>query len=190
MRKIIEDGIRIFQNGGLIIFPTDTAFGIGCRMDMVKSVERLFQIRNRPLSQATPVLVSSIEMAEAYYQNISNDMRILMSKFWPGALTIVANGKTDKIPELVRGGGKTIGIRMPNQQDILEIIEAVGVPILGPSANIHGQLTPYNFLDLNQDLIAQVDYVIPGNCQIGNVSTVVDCTGLSPVIIRKGAIKL
>ena len=86
----IDRAIKILNNGGIIIFPTDTAFGIGCRMDNFHAVERLFKLRRRPVTQATPVLVSSMDMAEYYlYSPLPDNVRHLMKKYWPGPLTIV-----------------------------------------------------------------------------------------------------
>lgn len=180
----------LLDNGGIIIFPTDTAFGIGCRIDRARAVDRLFTLRKRPLTQATPVLVSSIEMALAYFDSPSDIVRRFMKKYWPGALTIVAPCKKNLFYSPIRGGGENIGLRMPNHQTALTIIKEVGVPILGPSANFHGESTPYRFEDLDPELVKLVDLVVPGECSIKEASTVVDCTVEPYKIIRQGAVKL
>ncbi len=186
----MKDIKSLLHNGGIIIFPTDTAFGIGCRMDNCEAVDRLFRIRKRALTQATPLLVSSIDMALAYFDNSSNIVRRLMREHWPGALTIVAPCKKNLIYSPLRGGGNTIGLRMPNNETILKIISGVGVPILGPSANIHGDPTPYSIKDLNKELIQLVDYVVQGECTLNQASTVVDCSVDPYKIIRQGAVTL
>jgi L-threonylcarbamoyladenylate synthase len=178
----IQNAVKILNNGGIVIFPTDTAFGIGCRMDTPDSVNRLFEIRKRPKSQATPVLVDSIEMALAYFDNPSNIVRHLMSVYWPGALTIVAPCKSDQIYSPIRGASNKVGLRMPNNQTILSLIGETGVPILGPSANFHGSTTPYAYEDLDSKLLTLVDYVLPGECSIKEASTVVDCYGQSAAL--------
>lgn len=187
----IANAIEILRDGGVVIFPTDTAFGIGCRIDDEKAVERLFKIRKRPLNQAAPVLVSSLEMAARYVKKISNDVqKELIKKYWPGALTIILPCKLDKVPSPVRGGGKNLGIRIPDHKITLSIIEGVGVPILGPSANFSGEPTPYEFNSLNPELIRKVDYVVHGKTQTGKVSTVIDVSKKPWRILRQGAIKL
>jgi L-threonylcarbamoyladenylate synthase len=186
----IEKAIEILNNGGIIIFPTDTAFGIGCRIDREDTIQRLFKLRRRPESQATPVLVSSIEMAQEYLDSMPEDVRDLIKKHWPGALTVVFGCKTDKVPSLVRGGGNTLGVRMPNHDKILKVIEKVGVPILGPSANFHGEKTPYKSNDLDPELIKLVEFVLPGETTIKEQSTVVDCSTKPWKILRLGAVKL
>ena len=183
-----KEAVEVLKNGGIVIFPTDTAFGIGCRIDNEKSVKKLFKIRRRPTTQATPVLVDSIEMAQEYLEPIPKEVLDLMNKYWPGALTIVLPCKTNKVPDLVRGGGATIGVRVPNDEVIRNIIKGVGVPILGPSANFHGEKTPHKFEDLDQNLVKLVDYVMPGECTLKQASTVVDASTSPIKIIRRGAV--
>ncbi len=190
MQNVIEEAITIVKNGGIVIFPTDTAFGIGCRMDHKKAVDRLFEIRSRPLTQATPVLVASEAMGLPYYVDPPEIVRRLMKKYWPGALTIIAKCKKKLVYSPIRGAGETIGLRMPNHETALELIRGVSVPILGPSANFHGQPTPYRYEDLDQELIKLVDFVIQGVSPVGMASTVVDCSVSPYRIVRQGAIVL
>jgi len=190
MKKDIQQAIKIFTEGGIIIFPTDTAFGIGCRIDDERAVDRLFAIRKRPRAQATPVLVSSISQALPYLDSPSDIVRHLMKTYWPGALTIITSCKKNKIYSPIRGGGETVGIRMPDHSDILTVITTVGVPILGPSANIHGEKTPFLFEDLDSALVRQVDFVLAGTCKEKVVSTVVDCSVDPYAIVRQGAVIL
>lgn len=187
---MVGQAIKILIQGGIVIYPTDTAFGIGCRMDDTQTVDRLFDLRRRPKTQATPVLVSTREQPLAYYLDPPIIVRHLMKQYWPGALTIIAKCKKKLVYSPVRGGGETIGLRMPNNETTLAIIRGVGVPILGPSANFHGNPTPCRFEDLDPELVKLVDYVVPGECSAGNVSTVVDCSVDPYRIIRQGAVKL
>jgi L-threonylcarbamoyladenylate synthase len=190
MEQIIH-AIDILKNGGIVIFPTDTAFGIGCRIDDEKAVERLFKIRKRPETQATPVLVDTVKMAQEYVQPISQEViDKFVEPYWPGALTIVLSCKTEKVPKLVRGGSSTLGIRIPNHHITRELIRGVGVPILGPSANFHGDKTPYTVEDVDKDLVGLVDYIIPGECILREASTVIDCSVTPWKVLRQGAVKI
>lgn len=92
------------------------------------------------------------------------------------------------VPSLVRGGGRTLGVRIPNHEIPLSIINSIGVPILGPSANFHGKPTPYKYKDLDPEFLKMVDYVIPGECPVGMASTVIDCSIKPWKIIRQGKI--
>lgn len=191
MQGDIDKAVTILNHGGIVIFPTDTAFGVGCRIDDEKAVERLFALRKRPPIQPAPVLVSSVEMAQDYLLPIPRRVRKqLIENYWPGALTLVLYCTLVKVPELVRGGGETLGVRMPDHPVVLEIIKKVGVPILGPSANFHGGKTPYTFDELDQKLVKEVDFVVKGECKVKQASTVVDCTKEPWVILRDGAVKV
>ncbi|OGF98895.1 threonylcarbamoyl-AMP synthase [Candidatus Gottesmanbacteria bacterium RIFCSPHIGHO2_02_FULL_39_14] len=183
----VNKAVEILNQGGIIIFPTDTAFGIGCRIDDNAAVRRLFRIRKRPLIQAVPVLVNSIKMAENYLLSpLPNNVRRLMNDHWPGGLTIVYFCQTKKIPSLVIGGGNSLGVRWPFHHLISNIIEEVAVPVLGPSANFHGDKTPFQLEDLNQKLVKKVDFVLEGTCKTRQASTVIDCTEIPWRILRQG----
>jgi L-threonylcarbamoyladenylate synthase len=190
LQKTTQEAITIIREGGIIIYPTDTAYGIGCRIDNHEAVDRLFTLRRRPATQAMPILVSSIDMALTYFDTPSDIVRRLMKKYWPGALTIVSACKKNLIYSPIRAGKNSIGIRMPNHEMILQIIKEAGVPVLGSSANFHGEATPYSFKDLNPELVKLVDYVLEGECPVGQASTVVDCSTDPYTIIRQGAVSL
>lgn len=189
MNKHIQEAITVFNQGGVVIFPTDTAFGIGCRVDKEDAVKKLYKIRQRPITQAVSLLVADIGMAKEYVRDVPQDVQEqLMKQYWPGGLTIVLQGRLDKLPALVRGGGKTIGVRMPDHGELLHIITELGVPILGPSANFHGGKTPFHISDLDPELVKKVDYVLGGDSKQNMASTVIDCTVKPWKIIRQGAV--
>lgn len=186
----IDKAVKILNEGGIIIYPTDTAFGIGCRMDRQESIRRLFKIRKRPINQATPVLISSIDMAKNYVEGIPEDVQKIMEEYWPGALTIVLSCKTDKVPTLVRGGSTTVGLRIPNHGVPLSVIAKAKVPLLGPSANFHGEPTPFSTIDLNPELTKLVDFVIRGETRSKQASTVIDCSSRPFKVLRQGAVEV
>ena len=196
-----QEAIKVLKQGGIVIFPTDTAFGIGCRIDNEKAVQRLFTIRKRPTTQATLVLVDTVRMAQGYLEPIFQEViDKLIEPYWPGALTIVLPCKKEKVPSLVRGGENTIGVRIPNHPITRTLIREIGVPILGPSANFHGEQTPYEFEEIDTELIKLVDYLIPkelaspvfgeARSDIRLASTVIDCSEKPWKILREGAIQL
>ncbi|RJQ36081.1 threonylcarbamoyl-AMP synthase [Candidatus Microgenomates bacterium] len=191
MNEMIKKAVNVLKKGGIIIFPTDTAFGIGCRVDDKRAVERLFEIRKRPQTQSTPILVDTVKMAQNYLLPIPKGViDKLIEPFWPGALTIVLPSRIDIVPELVRGGGNTLGVRIPNHPIARKLIREVGVGILGPSANFHGGKTPFKLEDLDEKLIKLVDYIVPGECSVCEPSTVIDCSVNPWKILRQGAIKV
>ncbi len=190
INKDVVKAIQVLNDGGIVIFPTDTAFGIGCRIDNHDAVDRLFQLRKRPRTQALPVLVSSESMALPYFTSPSNVVRHLMKTYWPGGLTIIAPCDVHKVYSPIRGGTKAVGLRMPNYEVTLSMISSVGVPIVGPSANFHGKKTPFTFNDLDEALVKLADFVLIGDCYGTSSSTVVDCTIEPYTIVRRGAVLL
>lgn len=186
----IDQAIASIKNGGIAIFPTDTAFGIGCRIDRPDAIDRLFNIKKRSAKQATPVLTDSLLMIEPFLQPVPKAVKSLMDKYWPGALTIVLHCKTANIPAAVRGEGETLGVRMPDHAISRAIIRGVGVPIIGTSANFHGKPTPFRFEELDTELLKLVDVVVPGICIQQEASTIIDCTTTPWTILRQGAVKI
>ncbi|HVZ58965.1 MAG TPA: L-threonylcarbamoyladenylate synthase [Patescibacteria group bacterium] len=189
MEDTIQHAVEILKSGGIIIYPTDTAFGIGCRIDDNKAVERLFKVRKRPFTQTPPVLFDSLEQVKHYVTSIPEDVEPLLKKYWPGALTVILLAKAGRISPLVVGE-TGIGCRVPNHEIPLRIIKGLGVPIIGTSANFSGEPTPYHATDLNPQLTGLVDLVIQGETSIQKESTVIDCTQNPWKILRHGAIKI
>jgi len=192
MDAYIKKAVQILKDGGIVIFPTDTAFGIGCRMDNEASVERLFHIRKRSHEKATPVLVDTVTMAQKYLEPIPQEViDTLIEPYWPGALTIVLPCKTETVPSLVRGGGTTLGVRIPHHPIARSLIREVGVPLLGPSANFAGERTPFTFSDVTSELLQLVDYAVPGvTNSSGKASTVIDCSVKPWRVLREGGVHL
>ena len=189
MQETIAKAIKILKDGGVIIFPTDTAFGIGCRIDNESAVKRLFALRRRPEDKATPVLASSLEMLEPFIQPVPQDViDELIAPHWPGGLTIVLPCNSERIPALIRKGD-TLGVRVPNLTT-LEIINGVGVPIIGSSANFPKEQTPYAFEDLDPELVKLVDYVVPGETFTKEASTVISVVDKPWKILRQGAVRV
>ncbi len=191
MRVTVNDAIAILNKGGIVMFPTDTAYGMGCRLDNSQAIEKLFQIRNRPIDKAVPVLVNGFEMATTYWKEpVSDNVRQLTEKHWPGGLTIVYWANVSMTPPPARGFAGTIGLRMPNHEIPLSLIKNIGVPLVGTSANFAGHATPFSFDALDPLLVARVDGVIEGICGGEKSSTVVDCTVNPPKVLREGAVNI
>ena len=179
VRKDLEEAARILKKGGVVIFPTDTVYGIGCRFDDSKAIDRIYKIKKTPRDQLFPVLVSSIDQVKKLAQ-VTKVAEKLITEYWPGALTIILPGLHME----------KIGIRMPDSILVLDLIGQVGVPIIGTSANFHGRVAPKSFNQLDPKFIKLADFVIKGKCKEGIGSTVIDATVNPPKILRKGAVKL
>ena len=190
MNNDLENLAEKFRQGKIGIFPTDTAYGVGCRIDDVNAVNRVYKVRNRPHEKALIVLVSSYAMAEKYIE-ISPDVKSqLIDKYWPGGLTIILNCKVEKVLSVVRANGKTLAVRFPNQQDLIKVISMLGLPIVAPSANFSGVSTPFSLEDVSSDFKSKVDFVMNGVCTIRGVSTIVDATEKPWKIVRQGVVNI
>lgn len=190
MNNEIEKAVEVLKSGGIALLPTDTVFGICCRIDNKESLERLFKIKKRDEHQAVPVLVSSTDMAKEYLLPFSEKVEKLMEDYWPGGLTIVLPCKEEKVLPLVRGSSNTLGVRMPDFLPLFQIIEKVGVPIVGTSANFHGLPSVSKWKDLDPDLVGLCDYVLKEDSLGSKSSTVVDCSKEPWKILRQGAVEL
>jgi len=189
MEDDVQKAVDIFLRSGVVIFPTDTAYGIGCRIDDENAVEKVFTIKGRDFGKAVPVLVSDVEMAKRYVK-VESDAEDLMNKYWPGGLTIVLPATTAFVSPLVKGKENTLAVRMPHKNDILKIIAEIDVPIIGTSANFAGEKTPFSFEELDPNLVEKVDFVLKGSCEKGMSSTVLDATKIPWKVLRQGAVSV
>ncbi|MBI2594404.1 threonylcarbamoyl-AMP synthase [Candidatus Curtissbacteria bacterium] len=171
---------RILKSGGVVIFPTDTIYGIGCRFDNPKAIERIYSIKGTPKNQPFPILIADTNQI-GKIAKVDQKAQRLIEKYWPGGLTIILMAKK---------GNQKIGFRMPDSELVLALINKVGVPIIGTSANFHGQPTQTSFEELNPKIVKKADFVLKGECKLKVESTVVDATVDPPRILRKGAVSL
>lgn len=188
--KDIQTAIDTVRRGGILIYPTDTAYGIGCRIDRPDAVDRLLQLRRRPSGKPVPILVSSIGMGLRYFSKPPPGVCALMDTYWPGALTIVYFAQKDRVYSTIAGPDMTVGIRMPDHPVPLRIISETGVPLVGTSANFSGQETPFEPSGIHPDLAKNADCVIYGDGIGCIVSTVLDCTSDPFKILRQGGVRI
>lgn len=186
----LDEVIKLFKEGKIGVFPTDTAYGIGCRMDYESSVKKVFKVRNRPSEKALIALVDSLEMAKEYVF-VDNDItEKLIKRYWPGGLTIILKCKKEKVLNVVRGGRETLAVRFPDNSVLREIISKIGVPIVAPSANYSGGKTPLKLSDVDPTLLSKVDFKLNGVCTMKGVSTIVDTTVSPWKVVRQGVVDI
>ena len=176
----LKEAADILGNGGLVIIPTETVYGIAANMADARALERLYKIKQRPKDKPFSLLIDTKEKIEDFAQDIPVSAYKLMDKFWPGPLTLILKSKNKH----------TIGIRMPDDNIALRIIALSGISVVCPSANISGKPAPTNFPDAIKDLNGMVDFAIDaGTTRLGVESSVVDLTVEPICILREGAIK-
>lgn len=187
-QKEIQRAAKLLLAGQLVAFPTETVYGIGALGLDAKAVERLYSAKNRPAGKAFSLQVANVAMVQQIAAYVPLMARKLLGKFAPGPITVVLP-KASAVPALVTGGRDTVGIRIPDNPVALALLEAVHAPLAVPSANISGHVSPKNGTDVYGDMAGRLAMILDaGPCAIGKESTIVDCTGDRPVIIRHGAI--
>lgn len=183
----IEKAAQIIRDGGLVAFPTETVYGLGANALDEDAVAQIYEAKGRPSDNPIIVHVCGIEMAEMAAE-LNQLARTLMEKFWPGPLSLVLKS-LPVVPGKTRGGLSTVAVRMPDNETALALIEAAGVPIAAPSANISGRPSPTDAQSVRDDLGESVDMVLDGGpAQVGLESTVLDVTSEQPILLRPGGI--
>ncbi len=177
--KIIRTAALVIRNGGLVIFPTETVYGLGANYLDDFAIKRIYEIKKRPVSKKLTVHISDLGMIKHLGCSIPPSADRLIEKFWPGPLTVV----------LKSSGDESIGFRMPKHNVALKLIEGSGVPVVAPSANLSGKVPPTDAITAIRDLGDKVDVVLDaGQAELGVESTVVDFTFDDYKILREGAI--
>ena len=169
----LKEVARTIKQGGIIVFPTETVYGIGTNGLKENSVKRLYEVKQRPLNKPISLLVNSMDMINDIAQEITDLEKALIKEFFPGPLTIILK-KKDTVPNIVTANSNTVGVRMPSNKIALKLIEYAGVPIATPSANISGKPSGTNMEDIMKDFEGKVDcYIDDGPSKIGISSTIV-----------------
>lgn len=178
------------RNGGLVAFPTETVYGLGASVFDANAVAKIFEAKRRPADNPLIAHVANLEQVRELTTEIGDNARKLIDTFFPGPLTIVLN-KADPVPMIATAGLETIGVRMPRHELAREFLNSCGVPVVAPSANISGRPSPTTWQAVLEDLDGRIDCILQGEAtEIGLESTVVDCTGEVPILLRQGAVSL
>ena len=187
--RFIEEAGKVIRNGGTVAFPTETVYGLGANALDDEAVRKIFIAKGRPQDNPLIIHVSTKEISELV-KDVPEVAQKIIDKFWPGPLTVILE-KKDIIPNVTSANLNTIGIRMPNSEIALKLIELAERPIAAPSANISGRPSPTEVERCVEDLNGRVDYIIGGeSSDIGAESTIVDCTVKPPLVLRPGGITL
>ncbi len=187
--KDIAAIVDVLRNGGVIIYPTDTVYGIGCDIHNQRAVERVAQIKEVKLEKANfAIICHDFSHLSDYARQVDNSTFKLMKRLLPGAYTFILNASSN-VPRFFTNKKKTIGIRIPANNIIIELVKELGNPILTTSIKLEGEsVEDYTDPELIHEKYKEiVDLVIDGGTGGTIVSTIIDCTGNEPEIIRIGA---
>ncbi|GBE18947.1 threonylcarbamoyl-AMP synthase [archaeon BMS3Abin16] len=181
--EAIKAAGQIIRDGGLVVYPTDTLYGLGCSALDEEAVQRVFEVKKRDPTNPLSIAVCNLRMLRRYTSFDSQAMRV-MECFLPGPVTFVLRKKA--LPDVLTGGGGSVGVRIPESRVALKLIMEVGVPIVSTSANISGQAPPETADEVMAQL-PEVDLILDGGKIAGRGSTIIDLTTCPPRILREGA---
>lgn len=186
--ELIGQAADVIRNGGLVAFPTETVYGLGANALDERAVRSLFKVKNRPAIDPLIVHLAHTDDLEKVVQQVTDLAKVLAEAFWPGPLTLI-QWKRAEVSTLVTSGLDTLATRVPAHPVALALLEAAGVPVVAPSANLFGRSSPTSANHVLKDLGGHIDMVLDGGLTpIGVESTVLDITTDPPVILRPGGL--
>ena len=184
----IQQALEILQNGGILAFPTDTVYGLGALAFDNAAIESIYIAKDRRIEKAIPILIGDLSDLDKVAEDIPNMALRFAARFWPGPLTCIVP-KKQTLP-LAVSATSTVAVRIPNHPDALALLRAAG-PMAVTSANISGQPSPSTADEVYTQLNGRIPLILDGGKTPGGVpSTLVDCTGSQPIILREGPISL
>jgi L-threonylcarbamoyladenylate synthase len=185
----IKAAVDCLKSGGIIAIPTDTVYGLGADPFNPDAVQKLYTIKGRPEGKPIPLVLGSVEDVNKVAQNLPGFFFYLTERFWPGGLTIIVQSK-NLLPQLT-AGGTTVGLRIPNQPLLLQILQEFGGPIAITSANLSGEPAAASPQEFSDELSAKIDYIVDDGQTPGPIpSTVYDISVSPPQIRREGVISV
>ena len=188
--EAVHQAAEILRRGGIVAFPTETVYGLGADAFSPLAVARIFEVKKRPHFDPLIVHVASQVDLDKLVSEIPSDARKVIEQFWPGPLTIVLL-KKEEVPEIVTSGLPTVAVRMPRHPMALSLIKQAGVPIVGPSANPFGYLSPTTAQHVRDQLGDQIDFILDGGpCDVGVESTIISFEEEIPRLLRPGGVPL
>jgi L-threonylcarbamoyladenylate synthase len=183
----ITSAVDCLKSGGIIAVPTDTVYGLGADPFNAKAVQKLYTLKGRPEEKPIPLILGSVVNVEQVAQNLPGFFFHLTERFWPGGLTIIVQSK-NLLPQLT-AGGTTVGLRIPNQPLLLQILQDFGGPIAITSANLSGEPAATSPQEFSDELSAKIDYIVDDGQTPGPIpSTVYDISVSPPQMRREGVI--
>ena len=190
LTKSPAEAAEFIRRGLLVAFPTETVYGLGANVFDAEAVARIFEAKMRPADNPLIAHVGSFEQIRLLAREITPSAAKFIEAFFPAPLTLVLP-KAENVPLIATANLDTIGVRMPQSNLAHEFLREAGVPVVAPSANLSGKPSPTDWQAVFEDLNGRIDCILQGEeTEIGLESTVVDCTGNVPLVLRSGAVSL
>ncbi|MGN1400504.1 MAG: L-threonylcarbamoyladenylate synthase [Bacillus sp. (in: firmicutes)] len=185
----IQQAADLLRQNQVVAFPTETVYGLGGNAESEAAVKLIYEAKGRPSDNPLIVHISNREQLSKFVMEIPSMAEKLMEAFWPGPLTLLFKVKKGSLAQSVTPGLDTVAVRMPDHPVALALIETSGVPVAAPSANLSGKPSPTSASHVERDLYGRVSGIVDGGpTGVGVESTVLDCTGTIPVILRPGGV--
>ena len=186
---VIHEIANALKSGKLVVFPTDTVYGIGTNAYDEEACEKIYEVKGRPKYKPLIVLISDVSILEEMVDDISPVEQKLINSFWPGPLTIKFKKKEGTLPDIVSAGDTYLRARLIKEDLMYKIIQTAGVPVVAPSANLSGSLTGTKIENIVNELGDKVDYILDcGDIESDTVSTIVQVEEGKVIVIREGKI--
>ena len=186
--KELEEAGRILAKGGLVAVPTETVYGLGGDALNASSSKKIYEAKKRPSDNPLIVHIDCIERLDKIVKDISPLGKKLANQYWPGPMTLIF-WKKEIVPYETTGGLETVAVRLPSHPIAREFIRRAGGYVAAPSANVSGRPSPTKAIHVVEDMWGRIDGIIDGGaCEIGLESTIIDCSGNSPILLRPGYI--
>lgn len=184
----LDEAAAVLRHGGLVVFPTETVYGIGANANDENAVRSIFTAKGRPQDNPLIVHVADTDRLSQVADEVPDAVKVLLSAFSPGPLTVVLR-KNKSLPDIVTAGLDTVAVRIPSNPVARELLKRCEVPVAAPSANVSGRPSPTSFEMAFFEMDGRTDVIIDGgNCEVGLESTVVCLRGNTVTILRPGAI--
>lgn len=185
-----EEAAEFIKRGAIAAFPTETVYGLGANVFDEKAIAKIFEAKRRPADNPLIAHVGTIGQVALLTAELNSNARKFIDAFFPGPLTLVLP-KSEKVPMIATAGLETIGVRLPGSDLAQKFLQACGVPVVAPSANLSGKPSPTTWEAVREDMDGRIDCILQGETtEIGLESTVVDCSGKRPLVLRSGAVTL
>lgn len=186
--EVINLAATVLRDGGLVVFPTETVYGIGALADSKFGAHEIFEVKVRPLDKPLPWLVENEAALDVYGVDVPEYAHRLAHAFWPGPLTLVVKASS-RVGRDFRAADGTVALRSPKHEVVIELLQAAGGPLIATSANTSGSPAPGTFGEVEVRIVQAADLSLDGGeTEHQRASTVVDVTGPKPVVLREGAI--
>ena len=182
--RLIRRVVKVLEDGGIIAYPTDTVYGLGCSLYQKKAIERIYLIKRSEKNRPFSFICADLKDISLYCQ-VTNYAYKIMKRLLPGPYTFVLEG-TRLVPKIMLTKRKTAGIRVPNNPICLALVRELGHPIITTSAMLAGGAALYDPADIDRHLGKSLDVVIDGGMLVSEPSSVIDLTGDTPEILRRG----